>query len=177
MSDSLDVVSKAKYIANSRPKPIGHNQTANTGQYNIEHLHDLFCTACFVMATQPAVNNLTKTGYWPDTLPDWLSYSTDSDAVVLSKRQATTKQFSQYEEAISLSLDVISKANVSIQSNQVPMCSKEQIKLIWDVCQTAYNRKRGPAWKSLSKLHKCSARSVRRNYEEALYMLMYASYL
>ena len=81
-----------------------------TKPHDMVSLHDLFCTACFVMATQPAVNNKSKTGYWPDTLPDWLSYSTDSIDNTIPKMVATTKQYTDYEKAIDLTLS----ANVNV---------------------------------------------------------------
>ena len=134
-----------------------------TKPHDMVSLHDLFCTACFVMATQPAVNNKSKTGYWPDTLPDWLSYSTDSIDNTIPKMVATTKQYTDYEKAIDLTLSALAGGHT---------ISKEQIKLIWSVCQTAYKRKRGAAWLQLSKIYHCSPTTVRRNYEEALFLLL-----
>ena len=115
------------------------------------YLHDLLVLAAETERRLPAARIKVTTTYWPDTLPEWLSYAAETTSMKLAA--ATAQQIDNYD----FILDIITF-----------VASPEDRALLWAVAKSAAFRSRGPAWMQIAKLRHCDRRTVKNDYQALL---------
>ena len=122
-----------------------------SAKFSETDLHDLLLAAAETeRRLSPAVKKARQT-WWPDTLPEWLSYPDEKLYVRLGA--ATNEQVTAYDLAIRIVLK---------QPDQ------QARQLLWATAHTAAFRHRGPNWRRLSRLMHKDRRTVKRMYHQAL---------
>jgi len=119
------------------------------GIVSLAVLHDLLVEACETeRRSLKGIRRATLT-YWPDTLPEWLSYP--DPATRTSLALATAEQLSRYDELVGL----------------VARLEESQRRLVWATAHSAAFRSR-PRWAKLGRMFHCDRRKVKRLYLKAL---------
>ena len=114
-------------------------------------LHNLLLAAAETERRMPPALRQARIAWWPDTLPEWLSYP--SEQTYTSLGAAMTEQVTAYDLAVRI------------------VCEQPDIEhrqLMWAVAHSAAFRERGPAWRKLAKLKHCDRRTVKRLYQQAI---------
>ena len=114
-------------------------------------LHDLLLAAAETERRLPPAMRKARNSWWPDTIPEWLSYPDEQVYVRLGA--ATNEQVTAYDLAIRI---------VTAQPDE----SHRQ--LLWAVAHSGAFRARGPAWRKIARLRHCDRRTVKRVYHQAL---------
>ena len=114
-------------------------------------LHDLLLAAAETERRLPPAMRKARNAWWPDTIPEWLSYP--SEQVYTRLGAATNEQVTAYDLAIRI---------VLVQDDE------RHRQLLWAVAHSSAFRARGPAWRKIAKLRHCDRRTVKRKYHEAL---------
>ena len=115
-------------------------------------LHDLLLEAAETERRLPPALKKTPTTWWPDILPEWLSYASDATTTRLSR--ATAKQIDNYD----LCLDIV--VSVPVASDRT---------LLWSCAQSAAFRDRGIAWSKIGRVIHKDRRKVKSMYEQLLW--------
>ena len=114
-------------------------------------LHDLIIEAAETERRLPAARAKVTTTYWPDTLPEWMSYADEVTTMKLAS--ASARQIDDYD----LVLEIITF-----------VADPEDRALLWAVAKSAAFRSRGPAWLKIAKLRHCDRRTVKNDYQTLL---------
>ena len=110
--------------------------------------------ACETERRLPRAHRRASLAYWPDYLPEWLSYADDKTQVNLAR--ATSDQISRYDQVCEI----------------VVLAPTQSRKLIWAVGKSAAFRNRGPSWLKLSKIFRMDRRRIKREYIKAMVLLL-----
>ena len=122
-------------------------------RYDVADLHDLFCEAATTMRYLPPALRKQQLNFWPAfNASDYLNYADENTAVHITP---STGQVSRYELSVNITFEL----------------SLEDRKLIWSVALSQVNRRRGVAWKRLSKLFHCNVQTLKNDYEKAIVQL------
>lgn len=124
----------------------------NSNKLSAIDLHNLLLAAAETERRMPPALRQARIAWWPDTLPEWLSYP--SEQAYASLGAATTEQVTAYDLAVRVVCE---------------QPKREHRQLMWAVAHSAAFRARGPAWRKLARLRHCDRRTVKKLYQEALY--------
>ena len=120
---------------------------------SVAELHDLLVEAAETERRLPPANRKPSTTWWPDTLPEWLSYPDPSQRISLAR--GTAEQIGRYDVIFALVL-------------RSPRQDRE---LVWAVAHSAALRVR-PRWAKVARLLHSDRRKIKRMYFKALYDLV-----
>ena len=123
---------------------------------SIDALHDWLIEAAETERRLPAALPRYRGSWWPEALPEWLSYADETTEVKLGA--ATSEQVTRYD-------------NLAKQMINVPVDDR---RLLWAVAHAGAFRSRGPSWAKVARYMHCDRRTAKRRYEEALISLWYA---
>ena len=114
-------------------------------------LHDLLIEAAETERRLPAALKKTPAAWWPDTVPEWLSYASDVTYSRLAK--ATPEQIDNYDFVLQV---VAAVPEVEDRS------------LLWAVATSAAFRNRGPSWVKIAKLKHSDRHRIKSHYQVVL---------
>ena len=127
---------------------------------SITALHASLIEAAETERRMPTAWRKQKLASWPEFLQtEWLSYADEVTQTKLAR--ASAAQISRY--------DVILDAIVKLEA-------KDDRQLLWATAHSAAFKRRGPTWSKLAKLMHTNRRTVKQQYQDALFRLFY-SYL
>ena len=115
-------------------------------------LHERLIEACETERRLPPAKVRPSVTWWPDTLPEWLSYP--DPTLRMSLARATAEQIGRYYQI----LDLVLKA---------PEADR---RVLWAVGHSAAFRQR-PRWAKVARLLHTDRRKVKRMYFKAMFNL------
>lgn len=114
-------------------------------------LHDLLIEAAETDRRLPSALRRTPGAYWPETVPEWMTYASETTRTRLAR--ATAEQISNYDFVHDVVLNV-----TSVEDRQ----------LLWAVATSAAYRQRGPAWSKIARIRHTDRRRVKSVYEAVI---------
>ena len=122
----------------------------------VSELHDWIIEAGETERRLPAAVKKYRGSYWPEMLPEWLSYA--SEATVVGLDPATAEQVTRFD----------------ILASQILNMHVDERRLLWAVAHAGAFRSRGVNWVRVGKYLHCERRTAKRRYESALISLWYS---